>query len=865
MTPALPSDATADSLRILDTEGSPLLRQVAVLDGRGQLLYEAQVEDPQAEYYAADLIRPLPELLRDLRERLQGCVVVAHHASHDQAILSNSFQHCGLNPPKLEWQCTLEMAQELHPDLGSYGLGSLCDALAVGEEPFRRDAAHQAAYDARFTYLLYRHLQRDQHSRRLTQASNPFSSTRVDTPFQHFADERKVHQAAFARLSAVLRSVAGDVNQQSQGAVLLGEPGAGKTHLVMRLAEEVLRRNRLLFVRQPTQAAHVLFHIYSRTLESLVEPVGEGGHSQLDLLLIRALRRIMQETGTQTERDREILAALEQEDLQRLGVEATEARRLRWERLEMRLLRWWADRHSAAGYGRQILQGLLRFCRYTRPDLRESCRRWLATGEREPVERELEGLSAWNEELQREEFSLQALRVVGLLSSLDAPLILVFDQLEGLWQDGNRELLLRFGEVIKELFTHVPHSLVLVTLFPDRWQRFRTDFDGSITDRVGQHLIVLEAPRAEQVEEILDLRLAPLGVRAVELFAAEELEQIVRMPSLRACLNRAAAVFEHRVRGVPLPAPTPPPPPTLLSPGEGGLEVVQRLLNLEQELQLLQRRIRSLERRGPGGSGDGSAAATDVEATTRQPDQGLAEEATGGAAGPGQAREQGDGAERSTGGWLTDPGGAGDSGGSPYEELFQRYRESCLRGIEQRWQDTPIVDETDDAGKLKQIVLHFRQARPLSVDRLQLGNRRVPDNVLIRMGPCQRCVAFLHTRNSTSVHSRLSNLNQLVVHHRKVQFILMRDASAPQISSKQASAALQAFRTGSGDGVIRTFVRPLDRERRIALEFTHQLINDIINRDLEIPLAEGLRLLEVHHPQNWIVRLLQPAGTPGSP
>ena len=78
----------------------------------------------------------------------------------------------------------------------------------------------------------------------------------------------------------------------------------------MRLANEVLRNNRLLFVRQPTQASSVLFHVYSRTLESLVEPVGDSNNSQLDLLLIRALRRIMLETGVASEKDREIFAAL---------------------------------------------------------------------------------------------------------------------------------------------------------------------------------------------------------------------------------------------------------------------------------------------------------------------------------------------------------------------------------------------------------------------------------------------------------------------------------------------------------------------------------------------------------------------------
>jgi len=856
-------EPNADDLRVIDTEGTPILREVAVLNGHGQLLYEARTPDEQGEYYNADLARPLPELMRDLRQLLQGHPVVAHNAAHDSGVLTASYEACGLQPPALDWRCTLELAQRLHPDQPSYGLGELCDALSVGSEPFCRDAAHQAAYDARFTYLLYRQLQRDQHSRRLAEAPNPFGSARVDTPFQSFADDRKVHQAAFARLSAVLRSISSDANKQSQGAVLVGEPGSGKTHLVMRLAKEVLRNNRLLFVRQPTQASTVLFHIYSRTLESLVEPVGDGPNSQLDLLLIRALRRIIQETGGASEKDRDILAALEAEDLGRLGQEGTDAKRQRWERIEALLLRWWGDRHSSAGYGRQFLQGLLRFCRYSRDQLRESCRRWLATGEHVPVDRELEGLSPWDDEQLREEFSLQALRVVGLLSSLDAPLILVFDQLEGLWLEGNRAVLLRFAEVVKELFTHVPHALILITLFPERWQGFQSEFDGSITDRVGQHVIHLEAPRAEEIEEILDLRLASLDVKAVELFSGDDLERIVRMPSLRSAINRSAAVFEHRVRGVPLPVLAPPPPPPLGAAGSDQ-HLNPRLLTIEQQLTEVIERLAGLESRLEGVENRldlTEATQAPIQAPAPQPGSTPQQGATTASLETAPRQESQTQGNRSPTQGLR-PGeqllGADEPKLGPYEDLFRRYRQTTLETLQERWQKPQIIDDSDDAGKLRQIAIGYRQIRRLEVDRLQLGNKRVPDNVVIRIQKSQWCVAFLHISNANSVRSRLTNLNQLVMNHRQIQFYLMRDVSAPPITTKAASAAYKAFVNGCGDGVQRTHDRPLTLERRIALEFVHGLISDIVNQELDLPLTEGLALLARHEPDNWVVQLLHP-------
>lgn len=161
-------------------------------------------------------------------------------------------------------------------------------------------------------------------------------------------------------------------------------------------------------------------------------------------------------------------------------------------------------------------------------------------------------------------------------------------------------------------------------------------------------------------------------------------------------------------------------------------------------------------------------------------------------------------------------------------------------------------------GKLRQIALGYQQIRPLRLDTLRLGSKRVPDNLLIEGTGPPRCIAFLHTANVTSLGARLRNLNQLVLQKREVQFILMRDEFAPDIRSRQASEALESFRNGCGEARKRTFWRPLDLERRVSLEFVHQLVSDILNRELDLPLPEGLELLARHEPQNWVVKLLHP-------
>jgi hypothetical protein len=89
-----------------------------------------------------------------------------------------------------------------------------------------------------------------------------------------------------------------------------------------------------------------------------------------------------------------------------------------------------------------------------------------------------------------------------------------------------------------------------------------------------------------------------------------------------------------------------------------------------------------------------------------------------------------------------------------------------------------------------------------------------------------------------------------------MHFILMRDQFSTTIRSAGAMAAMEAFRNGSGDGVKRTHWKELDLDRRVDLEFTFQLVADILNREVEMQLTHGLQLLARHEPNNWVTKLL---------
>ena len=804
-----------DAFLVIDTEGRPLLHQIAVVDHTGRLIYEAFTPD-KAGSTNPDHVKPLSTILHELNALSHDHLLIAHNADHDRDVLRSSYASVGLNPPIWRFVCTCQTARSLFPGMESYGLEYLAKQLELGSERFSEYEAHSAAYDARYTYFLYRRLQLEQNRQRLQQQPNPFSSTRVDTPFQSFSDAQNIYAAEYVRLKSTLLEIRQDPNGQSKGVVVIGEAGTGKTHLMMRLAQDVLSTNRVLFVRQPTNAASVQYHIYSRILESLIQTADELGHSQLDLLLIRSIRQIFRRIPEvdQIVKDKDVLTALEAESLEKLGGETTEVKRTRWEHIEKRVLEWWAQHYSIAGYRQQILQGILRFCRYTDPKRREIFRRWLSTGELNADESKTYGLSAWDDNTNREEFSLQATQVFGELSRLDQPLILVFDQLEGLWLEGNRPILLRFGEVVKEIFTHVPNSLVILTLFPDRWNQFQNDFDSSITERVSQYVVQLKRPLPEQLQEIVNIRLQPLDTTVLEIFTDEDLDIIIKQPSIRNTLNRANDFYAHRIKDVPLPswieAGT-----TYTERSQDGLS--QRVDCMERKIDALYDLVRTLVN-GQEHSGNNKAA---------------------------QALRN-----------LEDSENLSLVGDGGFSERLQTFWESEAVALRHRFSKEQIINDDDDVGKLRQICLAFRCLKSLEMKDLRLGGRKLPVHILLQDQRGARCIAFLQTTASPSIKARLGNLNQLVLSHPQTTFILIRDVQMGIIHTPAASLELQRFKNARPSPPYKTHFQMLDLEKRIEFELVFKLVMDIVNRDLDIPMPEALSLVVKLYPKNWIVKLV---------
>ena len=310
---------------VLDTEGRDTVTEIALLDAQGVLLFAGFLEGGEVQHDTY----PLAALLEQVSSFVQRRKIVCHYAEHDEKILKKSF----------------------------------------------------AA--AQFTLQLYRKIQQ-QRPQSIT-AHNPFTNTRVDSPFQQHIDLDAIHHHAFCRISTVLAEVKNDANQQSQGVVILGEAGHGKTHLMMRLAKHTLENNRLFFIRQPNHEGAVFYHIYSRMLESFIETIPDTDYSQLEYLLGRSFLEIVINTLKKktkiNKKGLEILEGLSQGKLniyKILGKKGSEIKRRNWDYVERQTLQWWQETYGVSDYAADIITGLIKYCRYSDKQKRELVRRWLA-------------------------------------------------------------------------------------------------------------------------------------------------------------------------------------------------------------------------------------------------------------------------------------------------------------------------------------------------------------------------------------------------------------------------------------------------------------------------------------------------------
>ena len=99
------------------------------------------------------------EVAKRIVEITEDCIIVAHNSSFDYRILKTEFKRLGF-PFKRKTLCTVELSQQLIPDMASYSLGKLARALGIPMSDRHRANGDAMATVKLFKMLLHKDLEK---------------------------------------------------------------------------------------------------------------------------------------------------------------------------------------------------------------------------------------------------------------------------------------------------------------------------------------------------------------------------------------------------------------------------------------------------------------------------------------------------------------------------------------------------------------------------------------------------------------------------------------------------------------------------------------------------------------------------------
>jgi hypothetical protein len=326
-------------------------------------------------------------------------------------------------------------------------------------------------------------------------AVNPFLDNRVNAPSAHDVDVKEIHQAEFERLTELARDSL--LHRRGVGAVLWGEAGIGKSHLLSRLGRWAAEQEACFVYLHNLQAAPE--YLPRSLLHSVLSILTRGRRQDFQATLLFELVRaglvqaVHRDTGFHTwEQYEHAFHGL----VDQIGGD---------------------DLPGATLIDHGVYQVLFQFFRSTcrrlqgREDgsVAERAVRWLAGQALDPHEARSLGLVPRRPDhpvalLDNQQIKQVLVALTRLAAAREAPFVLVFDQVDNL----DREQMAALARFLEALIDSSPNLLVVTagiqaTLL--QWQQEHVIQD-SAWDRLAQFKIALHRLNARQADAIVGSR-----------------------------------------------------------------------------------------------------------------------------------------------------------------------------------------------------------------------------------------------------------------------------------------------------------------------------------------------------------------------
>ncbi len=434
------------------------------------------------------------------------------------------------------------------------------------------------------------------HYRRLLDTDRPQFLDVVANPWVAVPDLETFNSRAYRRLASMLRQLSAeqqalhesgpDMLPNARGALVLGPGGSGKTHLLMRVRRSESGASHILFVRRPNNPDSVAQHVWTNVVASLARRVDRSS-SQLEDLLAHVFAAIL---IPELESDIEHAKANEKklpereawkDMLEQDPVAFPDKLRNRKDRrdsinfLRRKILKALKLRHPDVD--QPLTEALITYF-FTDEDRRRIIYTWLTSPSITPTEArylsfpEARVPAEFDTPTGQEEYAFRSIQTLGILSTYYKPLVLAFDQLEGLKNEPR--LTEKWGDAVKEIMTMTPNVLIVTCIFPELWSTwFAETLDDAAKHRIGQRKLELEPFGHEHAAELLQVHLADHVKRHALPSPTYPFNQAIIADLCRGCtlprvfLQRAREWFEDWVEGfVDRPGEIEGPPTEDLSP-----------------------------------------------------------------------------------------------------------------------------------------------------------------------------------------------------------------------------------------------------------------------------------------------------------